>query len=67
MNSMNNEMIIEYKIIDNEKIIKIFGTKFVQHNKDKCKLISKNKEFNLLEKINVEYCDIYKSQTEAFR
>ena len=50
---MNNEIIIEYKIIDNEKIIKIFGKEFVENNKDKCLLISKNKKNNLEEKIYI--------------
>ena len=60
-NKLNNndegidEIIIQYKIdiIDYSKDIKIFGSKFVQNNKNICKLIINGNEFELCENINI--------------
>ena len=39
----NNEITIEYKIKELNKI-KLFGSKFIENNKDKCKIIKENKK-----------------------
>ena len=50
----NNKIKIIYKNNNNEKEIKIFGEIFVDNNKDKCKIIHNNKEYDLNSKFNVE-------------
>ena len=54
-NKMNykNEINIIYKINKEEKI-KIFGEKFVENNKDKCKIIYNNKEYELKEELVIK-------------
>ena len=44
---------IKYKINKNEKIIRIFDSKFVKNNKDKCKIIIKGKEYELTDEFNI--------------
>ena len=63
MNS-KNEIIIEYEIYEHEKKIKIFGSKFVKNNKNKCKIVSKGKEYELKEELEVINCDIYRKIKE---
>ena len=48
-NQMNykNEINIIYNNINNEDKIKIFGKTFINNNKDKCKIIYNNQEYNL--------------------
>ena len=49
-NEMNkNEIDLVYNIPNNEKKIKIFGSKFVDNNKYLCKIIHNNKEYDLSE------------------
>jgi len=48
-----NEINITYKI-NNEEKIKIFGRKFVENNKDKCKIIYDNKEYELVEELEIK-------------
>jgi len=53
-----DELIIQYKIVNLEndkysKDIKLFGNKFVENNKDKCKLIIKGNEFELSSHFNI--------------
>ena len=48
---------------DNDHKMRIFGKNFVNNNKDKCKIIYKNKEYELKENfedidINYNYSDI---------
>ena len=50
----NNKIKIIYHNKDKEKEIKIFGDKFVENNKDKCKIFYNNKEYDLTAKFNVE-------------
>ena len=50
-----DEIIIQYKIDDIEySKIRIFGGKFVENNKNKCKIIINGKEFELTENINID-------------
>ena len=54
-NEMNpNEIDLVYNIPKNEKEIKIFGEEFVRINKDLCKIIYNNEEYNLTEKFACE-------------
>ena len=54
-NEMNkNEIDLVYNIPNNEKKIKIFGNEFVGINKDICKIIYKNKEYELTEYFNCQ-------------
>ena len=55
--NMDKEINIIYKINKNDKNIQIFGTKFVNNNKDKCKIIYNGKEQELIDKINMEMLD----------
>ena len=45
--STNNEISIIYKIKKNEDRIKLFGAEFIKNNKNKCKFIYRNKEYDL--------------------
>ena len=52
---INDDMItLIYKINPNDNSIKIFDSVFVKNNKDNCKIIYENKEFELSEYFNVE-------------
>jgi len=54
-NGMNkNEIDLLYNIPNNEKEIKIFGDEFVRNNKDLCRIIFNNKEYDLTETFNCE-------------
>ena len=58
-----NEIKIIYKINKNEKEIKLFGFNFIDNNKDKCKLIYENKEYELkayfsIKERNIELLEI---------
>ena len=44
-NDVLSEMTIRYNINNKEEKIKIFGEKFIDNNKDKCKLIIYGKEY----------------------
>ena len=48
---------IEYKINKNQNIIRIFGSKFVKNNKDKCKIIIEGKEYELTDEFNINNCN----------
>ena len=43
----DNEITMIYKINKNENSIRIFGSKFVENNKDKCKIIYNDNEYEL--------------------
>ena len=56
-NNKENNNIIEiiYKISKTDKNkIKIFGSRFVENNKDKCKIIYEEKEYELKEHLNYD-------------
>ena len=46
---VNNQILIEYKIENNETYIKIFGAVFVKNNKGKCSIIYEDKKYELIE------------------
>ena len=46
-NESINEITIRYKINENENRIKIFGNEFVENNKNHCKIIYNEKEYEL--------------------
>ena len=48
----NDFIIIRYKINTDDKFIKIFGDKFVNINKDNCKILYKGKKLGLTDKFN---------------
>ena len=48
-----NEILIKYLIKNEEEKINIFGEKFVENNKDKCKYIYENKEFELTKEFDL--------------
>ena len=52
-----NILLIKYKKNKNDNNIKIFGNYFVNINKDKCKIIYKNKEYPLVENFSVNNND----------
>ena len=47
MNNNNDQITIIYKINKNDTKIKLFGYSFIKNNKDKCKYIYDNKEYEL--------------------
>jgi len=49
-----DEIIIRYKINKNKKKIKIFDNKFINNNKNKCKIIYEGKEYEIKEKWNID-------------
>jgi len=49
----NNEINIIYKIKDNDKRLKIFGSEFVKNNKNNCVIIYEDKEYELNEYFNI--------------
>ena len=49
----NGEIKIIYDIKRDDKYIQIFGDDFVRNNRDKCKMIIENKEYEIAEKYNV--------------
>ena len=52
MDKTLEEIVIRYKI--DKKMLKIFGSKFVKNNKDKCKIIFDGKETELKEYIYIK-------------
>ena len=50
----NNEIKIIYNISKNENNIKIFGKEFVKYNKNNCKIIYENKEYELKEEFKLK-------------
>ena len=50
----NNEINLTYNIKNDEKKIHIFGGKFVENNKDKCKIIFNRKEYELNEYFDIK-------------
>ena len=53
-----DEIKIIYKINKNENSVRIFGSKFVDHNKDICKIIYNGNEYELQNEFNLENLDI---------
>ena len=54
MSNQKDEEIINIEYHTNkENKVKIFGKKFVQNNKDKCKIIYKDKEYDLSVYFNI--------------
>ena len=53
-----DEIKIIYKINKNENSVHIFGKKFVDHNKDICKIIYNENEYELQSDFNLENLDI---------
>ena len=51
---MNNLEITMIYNVDNKDTIKILGKTFINNNKDKCKLIYNNKEYDLMEEFEVK-------------
>ena len=45
---------ILYDIKENEEEINIFGYEFVKNNKNKCKMIIDNKEYEITDKYNIK-------------
>ena len=54
-----DEMIIRYKINKNEKEIRIFNNNFINNNKNKCKIIYEDKEYEIKEKWNIDHIVFY--------
>ena len=48
-----NEMIIIYKIKQDKYEIKLFGKKFIENNKNNCKIIIDNKDQDLIEYLKI--------------
>ena len=68
-NKISNEKINEITIIyniNNQKKIKIFGSKFVKNNKNKCKIIYNNITKEITEYININDNEI-KQQTISIK
>ena len=60
-NKMNTKVYNEIEIVyesNKNKKIKIFDSIFVKNNKDKCKIIYKDKEYDLQEKFEINEEDI---------
>jgi len=53
-NGKHNKMVLEYELIDNSDMIKVFGITFVNINKEKCFLFINNKILELNENINIK-------------
>ena len=53
----NNEITINYKIEKNKKEIKIFNHTFISNNKNNCKIIYNDKEYELQEKFKINNND----------
>ena len=49
----NNENTIKYEIKNGDKNVKIFGNTFVKNNKDKCRIIFNEKEYDLKEYFDI--------------
>ena len=53
-NNINNEINIIYNVSKTDDKIKIFGKEFVKNNKNKCKIIFENKEYDLQEEFKLK-------------
>ena len=53
-NNFRNEITIIYKNFRNEKYIRIFGDKFIDNNRNICKIIYDNKEYNLFPYLKIK-------------
>ena len=51
---INNEILVIYKINQNDKTIKLFNIEFVNNNKKNCKIIVEGKEYELLEEFDIK-------------
>ena len=49
-----NDINIIYKIDNKDEKLRLFGKKFVENNKEKCKLLIDNKEYELMEEYNAK-------------
>ena len=49
-----DKIIIRYKINKNEKEIKIFDNKFINNNRNKCKILYEEKEYEIKERWNID-------------
>ena len=65
LNCLENEIIIKYKINEDDKFIKLFGSNFVDNNKNNCKLIINNEEKELCEYLDVK-SSVNKKETNIF-
>ena len=54
---MKNEILIKYKVNQNENYIDIFGFDFVENNKKICKYIYEDKEYELTDKFDLKNFD----------
>ena len=54
---MKNDILIKYKINKEDEEINIFGENFVKNNKDKCKFIYEDKEYELNSKFSLANID----------
>jgi len=53
-NDNKSEINIIYQIYNKEENINLFGSKFVENNKNICKMIIDNKEYKISEKFNAK-------------
>lgn len=60
-----NEISIIYIINDEDKFIKLFGSKFVLNNKTNCKLIINDEEKELCEYLDIKYL-VNKKEIKTF-
>ena len=66
MNKINiNEITMIYNI-NNENKIKILDEDFIKNNKDKCKIIYENKEYDLIEEFNINNKNINKLEIKLY-
>ena len=61
---MKNEINIKYKINKEDEYINIFGEEFVENNKNICKYIYDNKEYELSPKFDLKSFDTSKDILE---
>ena len=61
-----NTILIIYKNDNNEKEIRLFGEKFILNNEDNCRILYKNKEYELSSKFNVENINQLEIQLNGF-
>jgi len=60
-----NKLKINYKIDKNKNRIRIFGYDFVKNNKEKCKIIIKGKDYDLMEEIDINNIKEIKDNVEV--
>ena len=53
INNEKNEVNIIYKIKDNDRSLRIFGSEFVKNNKYNCQIIYEDKEYELNEYFDI--------------